>query len=64
MRSPEKKNNKCKLRNRKKENSQIERKEEGHKKQLQKIVMSKRLRAKSNGSRPEGIRIASDQEHR
>ena len=41
-------------------NSQIERKEEGHKKQLQKKAMSKRLRAKSNGSRPEGIRIASD----
>ena len=42
----------------------MERKGEGHKKQLHKIAMSKRLRAKSNGSRPEGKRISSDQENR
>ena len=45
-------------------NSQIGRKGKLHKKQLQKIAISKRLGAKFNGSRPEGIRIASDYEHR
>lgn len=45
-------------------NSQIQRKGNGHKKQLQKKTISKRLRAKFNGPRSEGIHIASDYEHR
>ena len=62
--SQKKKNDKCKLRNQKKGTPKIGRKGKLHKKQLQKIAMSKRLGAKFNGSRPEGIRIASDYEHR